>query len=473
LGLQFTSDVPGVITGVRFLKDPANTGPNIGTLWSGSGVQLAEVVFSQESAPGWQQASFSSPVRISPDTSYVISYFAPNGNYSATHNYAWANLNAPPLGISGTSPGVYAYGSGPTFPTESFASSNYWVDPVFVADTATPPAPPPGTTSLSFWSTSAKPVIPDYTPDAGAVTLGLQFYSDIAGSISGIRFYKGTENTGPHVATVWSNTGTKLADVTVTGETSSGWQTANFPSPVNMVAGTPYVVSYYAPHGNYAVDQSYNWSALNAAPLHLASVSPGIFIYGSGSHFPRASSGSNYWVDPVFSPGATPIPSATSTISGTLTGSGATVVLSGSSSQSVTTGSDGSFAFAGLANGSYVLTPAQAGYSFIPATAAVVINGASVTNVSFSSTPASAAPHSVSLSWASSPSANISGYNIYRSTASAGSFLRLTSSPIAGNSYVDNSVTPGQTYFYKATTVDASSLESGYSNVATTTVPTP
>jgi hypothetical protein len=68
--------------------------------------------------------------------------------------------------------------------------------------------------------------------DANAVELGVRFQSDVAGVISGIRFYKGSTNTGTHTGTLWSNTGTKLATATFTNETASGWQEVSFATPV-------------------------------------------------------------------------------------------------------------------------------------------------------------------------------------------------------------------------------------------------
>ena len=50
------------------------------------------------------------------------------------------------------------------------------------------------------------------------------------GFVSGIRFYKGTGNTGTHTGTMWSNNGTLLATGTFSNETSTGWQTLSFPT---------------------------------------------------------------------------------------------------------------------------------------------------------------------------------------------------------------------------------------------------
>ncbi len=81
--------------------------------------------------------------------------------------------------------------------------------------------------------------------------------------------------------------------------------------------------------------------------------------------------------------------------------------------------------------------------------------------------------HSVSLSWTASTSTNISGYNVYRSSASGGPYTKVNGSLITGTSYTDTTVQAGQTYYYVATAVNSSSVESSYSNQAQATVPSP
>ncbi|MGO7565095.1 DUF4082 domain-containing protein, partial [Rhizobium johnstonii] len=70
------------------------------------------------------------------------------------------------------------------------------------------------------------------TNDASAVELGVRFQTSAAGTVTGIRFYKGRQDTGTHTGSLWSSTGTQLATLTLTNETASGWQTAYFSSPV-------------------------------------------------------------------------------------------------------------------------------------------------------------------------------------------------------------------------------------------------
>ena len=51
-----------------------------------------------------------------------------------------------------------------------------------------------------------------------AVELGVKFQSSATGTVSGIRFYKSSQDTGTHTGELWSSTGTKLATATFTNE---------------------------------------------------------------------------------------------------------------------------------------------------------------------------------------------------------------------------------------------------------------
>ncbi len=134
LGVKFQATSPGKVIGVRFYKGPQNTGTHVGNLWSSSGALLATVTFTNETASGWQQATFSNPVTLAPGATYVVSYHT-NGFYSADGNY-FANaitngpLTAPSSAASGGN-GVYAYSSSSVFPTSSYNAANYWVDVAF------------------------------------------------------------------------------------------------------------------------------------------------------------------------------------------------------------------------------------------------------------------------------------------------------------------------------------------------------
>lgn len=134
LGLRFTPTSNGFITGVRFYKSAANTGTHTGTLWSMAGQKLSTLTFSGESASGWQEAKFDTPVEVHAGTEYVVSYSTSKGHYSA-ENYAWAysGIVADPLQVAGgfgaNPAGVYDTGG--NMPTSSYEQGNYFVDAIF------------------------------------------------------------------------------------------------------------------------------------------------------------------------------------------------------------------------------------------------------------------------------------------------------------------------------------------------------
>jgi Domain of unknown function (DUF4082)/Fibronectin type III domain/Glycosyl hydrolases family 16 len=144
LGVKFSSEVSGEVTGIRFYKASANTGTHVGSLWTTGGTLLASATFTGETASGWQQVAFSSPVAIAANTTYVAAYLAPKGHYSDTSSgLATASAGNPPLTAlanSTSANGVYAYSSTSVFPTSTYKATNYWVDVDF--EPAAPPTAP-------------------------------------------------------------------------------------------------------------------------------------------------------------------------------------------------------------------------------------------------------------------------------------------------------------------------------------------
>ena len=106
------------------------------SLWSAGGTRLATATFTGETATGWQQVNFATPVAISANTVYVASYhttvgyYSYNSGYFATKGADNGTLHALASGVSGSN-GVYAYGSSSLFPSQTWNNSNYWVDVVF------------------------------------------------------------------------------------------------------------------------------------------------------------------------------------------------------------------------------------------------------------------------------------------------------------------------------------------------------
>jgi hypothetical protein len=141
-------------------------------------------------------------------------------------------------------------------------------------------------------------------PDTSPIELGVKFKSDVAGYVSGVRFYKGTGNGGTHTGTLWTGTGTALATATFTGESGTGWQTALFPSPVAIEANTTYIASYWAPAGRYASTTGGLVGAVDRGPLHALADgvdgANGIYKPQDPGFPTNTFLSTNYWVDVVF-----------------------------------------------------------------------------------------------------------------------------------------------------------------------------
>jgi hypothetical protein len=138
VGVEVRPTKSGEITGIRFFKGAGNTGVHRGSLWSASGELLARVTFVGETASGWQTAMLDTPVSVTAGTSYVASYLAPKGHYSATSGFFSQGWSSGDLTAPAGANGRYVYGADGGFPAYSWGSTNYFVDVVFER---TPTAP--------------------------------------------------------------------------------------------------------------------------------------------------------------------------------------------------------------------------------------------------------------------------------------------------------------------------------------------
>ncbi|MFN0152452.1 MAG: N,N-dimethylformamidase beta subunit family domain-containing protein [bacterium] len=145
--------------------------------------------------------------------------------------------------------------------------------------------------------------------DPASVEVGVRFFADRDGLISGVRFYKpGPATGGVHVGSLWTNTGTLLRSATFANETASGWQEVSFGAgnEVPIEEGTLYVASVLMPQGNYAATNGYFASQgvdnppLHAPPNGSGGFANGVYVYGSGGFPVNSFQSTNYWVDVVF-----------------------------------------------------------------------------------------------------------------------------------------------------------------------------
>jgi hypothetical protein len=260
LGMRFKSDVAGYVTALRFYKGTGNTGTHMGHLWSGTGTQLASATFTNETATGWQQVTFTSPVAIAANTVYIASYTDPAGHHALTRPFfttAYNNvpLHAPADGDGGGN-GVYTEDSG--FPDQSSQASNYWVDVVFV-------------TSLAD---TTPPTVTSVTPANGAANVSLgasvsaTFSEPIsAASVNGTSFVlrDGSGNIVP-------------ATLSASGATATLTPSANLQSSTSYTATLLSGTSGIKDAAGNALASNFSWSfttlAVDTTPPTVASVTP-------------------------------------------------------------------------------------------------------------------------------------------------------------------------------------------------------
>ncbi|HZU21582.1 MAG TPA: DUF4082 domain-containing protein, partial [Terriglobales bacterium] len=394
LGFKFKSDISGTISGVRFYKSAGNTGTHIGNLWSAGGSLLATATFSNETASGWQQVNFSSPVAITPGTVYVASYHSTIGHYSDDQNYfTTAGVDNSPLhalqdGISGAD-GVFAYGASSTFPSSGFNGSNYWVDVVFEP-------------SASLSSIAVTPGNPTIGAGATQAFTATGTYSD--GSTQNITSQVAWASANTAVATITSAgvaTGVAGGSATITatqgsisGSTLLTVQPATLTITTSALANGTQNVAYSATLNATGGTPPLAWSLANGTTLPA-----GLSLSGSGSitGTPTVAGTFSFTVqaqDSAVTPQSatrnlsiTLAPNACPcTITGTLSGAGganARVAYSGTSSGAVNADGSGNYTIANLANGSYTVTPSNTGFVFSPASQSVSIAGANVGAVNF------------------------------------------------------------------------------------------
>jgi hypothetical protein len=276
LGVQFRADSNGYITGIRFYKNSANTGTHVGHLWSSSGMLLASATFTGETASGWQQANFSSPVAITANTVYVASYQTSVGHFSLDQGYfATSGVDNTPLHApadsSGGANGVYAFTSTSAFPANIYNASNYWVDVVFNFNVGTAPPLAVSTTSLPNGAQSVA-----YNQSLAAVggtapyrwsllsgTLPSGLTMSTSGQISGTPTSVGTSTFIVQVtdSSVPVRSATQALSITVVGPIGSQNNASlngNYAFTFSGISGNETVSSVFAAVGRFTADGAGN-----------------------------------------------------------------------------------------------------------------------------------------------------------------------------------------------------------------------
>jgi hypothetical protein len=262
------------------------------------------------------------------------------------------------------------------------------------------------------------------------------------------------------------NIGTAILTITQVTETGSAFSVSGYSLPLNVNAGQQTTVTVaFQPTAVGAT--SGNISMVSNAPTSPTSVA----LAGTG-----IAATLTLGISPTslsFGNVTTGTSSATQNVTITNTGnsnvsisqinlSGAGYSMMGGSapvtltpSQNLTLTVQFSPTTAGVANGSISIVSNASGS---PAT------------VSLSGTGVAPVQHSVMLAWNASTS-TVSGYNVYRSTVSGTSYVKINPSLVTVLTYTDSTVQSGTTYFYVTTAVDSSGNESVHSNEVSASIP--
>lgn len=271
-------------------------------------------------------------------------------------------------------------------------------------------------------------------------------------------------------------TATQFATVKNSGGTSVNISQASVSSGLFSVSGLSLPATLAAGQSlTFSVKFAPTVSGTASGNLTLTSdasnSSLGIGLTGS------ASSAGQLSVNPVSIDFGSVIVGQTVTKTGSLVASGSSVTISSAGSTTP------EFALGGLAL-PVTLSPGQSvSYSV---TFKPQMSGPTAASLSFASNASTstvsetltgsgtAAPsHSVDLSWSPSTSSTVAGYNVYRGSSASGPFSKLNSALDGATAFTDSGVAAGSTYYYVATSVDSSGMESGYSNAVSVVIPTP
>ncbi|OYX97403.1 MAG: hypothetical protein B7Y80_19850 [Hyphomicrobium sp. 32-62-53] len=190
-------------------------------------------------------------------------------------------------------------------------------EPVTISEAITP-------TSISLFD----PLLPVTAGDANdnqPVELGMKFTVDRPGEITQLKYYRsatdGASDTDVRDGHLWGPGGVLLGTATFSSAPGElGWQVASLASPIAILPGVEYIVSYRTLNnyvssvGYFAPANEVSFDGLDddaftdpfgvlSAPQGTAENPNGVYAYGTALVVPNDTfNASNYWVDVTFAP---------------------------------------------------------------------------------------------------------------------------------------------------------------------------
>jgi len=262
------------------------------------------------------------------------------------------------------------------------------------------------------------------------------------------------------------NSGTASLTISQATVTGAGFSVSGLAIPLTLGPGQS---------GNFNVQY---------APTAAGSVSGSLSIFSNAPNSPATVPLSGTGVASSYTISVNPSSLSFGSVNnGSSTAQGFTVTNTGNSNVAISgvTATGAGYSIVSGA-GAVTLSPNQStsvSVQFAPSVAgaaggsATILSNATGSNSSVALSGTGVAPsvqHSVALNWGPSTT-SVAGYYVYRSQVKGSSYARVTASPVGGMSYADSSVQSGLTYYYVATSVDASGTESVYSNEVAAVIP--
>jgi len=260
------------------------------------------------------------------------------------------------------------------------------------------------------------------------------------------------------------NTGTAILTVTQVNATGSAFNVSGFSLPLNVNAGQQTTIT------------------VAFLPTTVGTVSGTISIVSSAPSSPTSIALTGTGIAAILTLGISPTSLNFGNVITTTSSVTQNVTITGTGNANVTISqinlSGAGYSMTG-GSAPVTLTPSQnltLTIQFSPTVIGTVngsisiISNASGSPVSVSLSGTGVIQHSVALAWTGSTS-TVSGYNVYRSTVSGGSYTKINASLVAVLNYTDLTVQSGTTYFYVATAIDSSGDESINSNEVPATIP--